>query len=109
GRDLCVAESTLAELTALDVGAWKGGRYAGERIPTLEEVLATVPDGKLVYVEVKCGPEIVAPLGKVLDASGFDPAQLRVIAFDSRVIAAVKKLLPRVKAFWLTDYVRDAQ
>ena len=34
-----VWEKTLAELKALDAGAWKGPRYAGERIPTLAEAL----------------------------------------------------------------------
>src|SRR4051794_3938882 len=43
GVDKRVAEQTLAELRRLDVGAWKGPRFAGERIATLEEVLATVP------------------------------------------------------------------
>ncbi|MFV2065815.1 MAG: glycerophosphodiester phosphodiesterase family protein, partial [Pirellulales bacterium] len=43
GEKLIVAESTLADLRQLDVGAWKGERWRGEKIPTLEEVLATVP------------------------------------------------------------------
>src|SRR6478752_5983209 len=59
GVNKVVAESTLAELRALDVGKWKGEKYAGERIPTLAEVLATVPAGKKVFIEVKPGPEVV--------------------------------------------------
>ena len=35
----------LAELRALDAGAWKTPGWAGAHIPTLEEVLATVPVG----------------------------------------------------------------
>ena len=34
-------------------------QFAGEPVPTLAEVLATVPAGKRVFIEVKCGPEIV--------------------------------------------------
>src|SRR6185369_848081 len=34
GVDLAVAEASLEELKRLDVGGWKGARWAGERIPT---------------------------------------------------------------------------
>ena len=54
---LTIAKSTLAELSALDVGSWKHPRFANERIPVLEEVLATVPKGKRIFVEIKCGPK----------------------------------------------------
>ncbi|MBZ0251997.1 MAG: hypothetical protein K8I02_01540, partial [Candidatus Methylomirabilis sp.] len=36
GRGL-VKDLTLAELRRLDAGGWKDARFAGERIPTLEE------------------------------------------------------------------------
>ncbi len=32
-------EKTLAELKALSAGGWWGEKYAGERIPTLEELI----------------------------------------------------------------------
>jgi len=44
--NLDVAKSTLEELRALDVGSWKNEKWKGERMPTLAEVMATVPDGK---------------------------------------------------------------
>ena len=34
-----VAETTLAAIRALDAGSWFGGRFAGEKVPTLEEAL----------------------------------------------------------------------
>src|SRR5688572_19130995 len=39
GADLKVAGSTLTELRALDVGRWKGEKFTGEKIPTLDEML----------------------------------------------------------------------
>src|ERR1700716_3392227 len=38
GRGL-VCEHTLAELKELDAGAWFGASFAGERVPSLDEVL----------------------------------------------------------------------
>ena len=46
GEMRVVKESTLAELQALDVGRWKGDRWRGERIASLDDVLAVIPQGK---------------------------------------------------------------
>ena len=46
-------ETPWPRLRALDAGAFKGARFAGERIPLLAEVLAATPS-LLVNVELKC-------------------------------------------------------
>lgn len=52
-----VADLTLAELRKLDAGAWFDPRFAGERVPTLEEVFALLRDRKakdmLVALDLK--------------------------------------------------------
>ncbi len=53
GRNRPVARQTLAQLRTLDAGQWKHPRWRGEKIPTLEEVLATVPPGKRLFIEIK--------------------------------------------------------
>lgn len=103
GVEKKVAEQTLAELRQLDVGRWKGARFAGERVPTLDEMLATVPAGKRVFVEVKCGPEIVPELDRVLRASRLAPDRTPVISFNAAVVAAVKKARPDLPAYWIVS------
>ena len=66
GVDRRVSELSLDELRQLDVGSWKAPQFTGERIATLDEMLATVPPGKRFYVEVKCGAEIVPELARHL-------------------------------------------
>lgn len=95
GRNLVIARSALADLRSLDVGAWKDPKFAATRIPLLSEVLATIPDKKKIYIEVKCGPEIVPPLLKVVGESTVTDEQVVVISFHEKVIAAVKKARPR--------------
>jgi glycerophosphoryl diester phosphodiesterase len=107
GKNLSVAKSTLAELRKLDVGKWKGAKWAGQRIATLQEVLAIVPAGKRLLIEIKCGPEIVPFLKKVLDASRLKRQQIIIISFNTKVIAQAKKQLPKHKAFWLTGFRKD--
>ncbi len=107
GTDLVVAKSTLEDLKRLDVGRWKHPRYSGEQIPTLREVLDVVPDDKTILIEIKCGPEIVPALKEVLTQAALKPAQTIVIAFDENVVAATKRQIPGIKAYWLTGYKED--
>jgi len=107
GENLVVAKSTLAELRKLDAGKWRGAKWASQRIPTLKEVLAIVPAGKQLLVEVKCGPEIVPILKGVLESSSLDHQQVIIISFKSKVIADAKMQLPKYKAFWLASLRKD--
>lgn len=107
GVNIKVADSTFAQLSQLDVGRWKGPQFAGEKIPTLTQVLATVPEGKKIFIEIKCGPEIVPKLKQQLAASTLAASQTVVISFDDSVISAVKQQIPEIKAHWLTGYEQD--
>jgi len=107
GVDLRVASCTLQQLRQLDVGSWKSPRFRGQRIPTIEEVLAVVPQGKKILIEIKCGPEIVPKLKDALANSSLSPAQTIVIAFQESVVSAVKQQIPNVKVYWLTSYKED--
>ena len=107
--ELSVAESTLAELRTVDVGSWKNARFADERIPTLEEVLATVPDGKQIFVEIKCGPEILPVLSRQLAASKLKPEQITLICFDAAVVTEARKTMRQYRANWLTGYRQESE
>ncbi|OYP28243.1 glycerophosphodiester phosphodiesterase [Rhodopirellula sp. MGV] len=101
---LSVAGSTLAELQQVDVGAWKDAKYAGERMPTLDQVLETVPDGKQIFVEVKCGTEILPLLKPALENSSLKDEQIAIICFDKDVVRQARKLMPQYRVNWLTSY-----
>ncbi len=103
GLDEPVFKQSLAELQRLDVGRWKSIEFAGERIPTLGEVLATVPSGKRALIEVKCGPEAVPELVRVLKASQLAPKQTAVISFSSEVVAAIKQASPELPTYWVVN------
>lgn len=51
-----LASKTLDELKSLDAGSWFGSSFAGERIPTLEELLGLVAEaGITLNIEIKSG------------------------------------------------------
>jgi glycerophosphoryl diester phosphodiesterase len=107
--DCAVADSTFAQLRQLDFGSWKDSRWAREQIPSIEEVLATVPKGKQIFIEIKSGPELVVPLKQALASSSLTPRQVIIISFQSQVITEAKRQLPGIKAFWLTGYKQDKE
>lgn len=107
GEGLIVRQTRLADLQQLDVGRWKGNQWQGERIPSLDEVLAAVPGGKRIVVELKDGPEIVQPLAESLGRSAFAAENVLIISLVDATIAECGRQLPHVRRHWLSGYERD--
>jgi glycerophosphoryl diester phosphodiesterase len=102
-----VAEQTYRELRRLDVGSWKGERFAGTRIPRLKRVVASIPKGKRLFIEIKTGPQIVAKLKRLLQESGKRPRQTVIISFNEKVVRRASEALPKRKVFWLSGFQKD--
>ena len=109
GVDLPVGETDAQQLCALDVGSFKDARFAGERIPLLADVIATIPPGQKLYIEIKCGKEILPLLRQMIADSG-RMSQIVIIGFDLETVAASKELIP-VPTYWLkgTEKVKDTE
>ena len=85
-------------------GLRKNKKFRGTHIPTLPQVFATVPKGKKIFVEVKCGPEILPKLVKEIDRSGLTYDQVVLICFNPEVIREFKKVRANHKAYWLCHF-----
>ena len=59
-------------------------KFKGTKIPTISEVFATIPKGKKIFVEVKCGPEIIPFLIKEIKKANFETDQVRLICFNTK-------------------------
>lgn len=93
-----VADTSWAELRGLDVGSWKSKDYAGETMPLLGEVLALLPEDKVFFIEIKCGPEVLGRLKAVLAEHEADPKRVFIISFNEAVVAGARKRLPEYPA-----------
>jgi glycerophosphoryl diester phosphodiesterase len=102
-----VSAQTLAELKELDVGRWKDRKWTGEKIATLEEVLAAVPDGKRLLVEIKCGPECLQEFVSVFRKSGKRPEQMVAIGFALETMTAIKQELREIEVCWIAEFKRN--
>ena len=99
-----VGAQTLEELRRLDVGRWKGKRWAGERIPTLAAVLATVPDGKRLFVEFKCGHEGIPEFKRAAKGAGKVP--MVAIGFSRETMRQLKAEMPDLEVCWISKLRR---
>ncbi len=102
GQKLVVEESTLAELRSLDVGTWKAAKWGGEKIPSLQKVLATVPPGKAIVIELKSKQPIVPVLMDELARFNAPEMDVLIITFDAGTAAECKTLMPQHPVHWLT-------
>ncbi len=102
-KNLVICNSTLQELKELNLQC-EGKDHLNIKIPTLTEVLKTVPSGKKIFIEIKCGVEILSPLIKELSRSKINSNQVVIISFDSQVVKELKEMAPEYKALLLYCY-----
>jgi glycerophosphoryl diester phosphodiesterase len=102
-----VKDKTLAELKALDAGSWfddpsiNSGRrrFAGQRIPTLQEVIVEVGHQLLLNIELKAkvfgSADLVAEVVRLIEDHNLIHRAI-VSSFNPFVLRRVKRLNPRI-------------
>lgn len=110
-----VGDFTLAEIRTLDAGSWYAPKFAGERIPTLDEFLDLVHDRIGVDLELKSPglypgieQKVADTLGDHKGWVGKSPKEhLVVSSFDWESLRAFHKLLRDVPVSAITSQVPD--
>lgn len=104
GTSGMVAAMTLEEIRALDAGNWKHPRYAGEKIPVLDEILATGGENRRFFIEIKQDEDVVPALKKCLARANLRAEQAVIISFSIEALVASKKQVPQHPALWLREW-----
>ena len=99
-----VASHTLAELKRLDAGGWFSADFAGERIPTLDEVFDAFADKLYFNVELKSKfddrPHLEAAVAECIRRHGVSE-QTIVSSFDPRLLQEFRALCPDIMMGYL--------
>jgi glycerophosphoryl diester phosphodiesterase len=104
-----VKNFTLAELRALDAGSWFAPEFAGERIPTLEEIIAFAREADVVfYLELLADAPWGAEhaLSAALRRAG-ESSRMAVLSFVAAALATLRRLDPVVMTGLLFDKPLD--
>ncbi len=97
-----VAKTALKEILTFDAGAWFGEDFAGERVPTLDQVLEVLEDlGLGANIEIKPSPGLAVETGRavagVLKTAWPETLPPPLISsFDPDALAAVRDAAPRL-------------
>ncbi|WP_245391833.1 glycerophosphodiester phosphodiesterase [Salinicola aestuarinus] len=95
GIDRKISEMTLAEIATVDVGSWFGDVFAGERIPTLQQMIDRAAGRIDLYIELKPEPGDTEALARqvIAELEAADMTQQTVIAsLSPEVIGVVKSI-----------------
>jgi glycerophosphoryl diester phosphodiesterase len=100
-----VVEQTLEELRQQDIGKFGKWKEAGftEKIPLLDEVLPLIPEGRRLFIEIKCGPEVLPELANVLKRGEKKSEQTVIIGFGYDTMKAAKEKFPNLEVNWLVE------
>lgn len=104
GIDRNVSDVDMSELRLIDVGSWKDACWQSETIPELPNVLAAIPNGRRLFVELKGGevesthPAIVSALQRDLAATDFAHESIVLISFYPALLRVAKLALPEFEA-----------
>jgi glycerophosphoryl diester phosphodiesterase len=94
-----VKDLTLRDLKQLDAGNWYDPRFAGQRIPTLSELLEWARDRVGVAIEIKNGPiyypGIAEKVIRLLKEHSME-RQAILISFDHLVLREAKMIAPEI-------------
>ena len=94
-----VNDKTLAELKELDAGYWFDERYAGQRIPTLQEVIVEVGHQLLLNIELKTqglgSARLAAEVVRLIEDHNLVHRTI-VSSFNPFALRQVKRLNPRI-------------
>lgn len=103
GVDKTPAEMTMAEIKKLDAGFYMHQTWKYTRIPTLREILETIPGYGEIFIELKTsGREMVRKIRNIFDCVPLCPRQLTFLVGDKASIEEIQKLLPDANILWGT-------
>lgn len=95
-----VAAIPLARLRQLDAGGWFAPTFAGEQVPTLEEVFAWTADRLRLNVEIKAVP---AGLAVIELLRAYPLARVLISSFDHALLERLRLRSPDLPLGFLVD------
>jgi len=108
GENYRISETSWEVLSKLKVQLRESNlkEYQAETIPRLAEVLETIPENRMLVIEIKTGPEILSHLQQVL-SEYWKAGNISLIAFDFETIRKAKILFPDVPCYYLSSFKAD--
>ncbi len=89
-----IAETTLEAIRRLDAGAWKAPKFAGQRVPTLREMLAMIGGRLISIIEIKASGIERAVVDDIVSTNSV--GNVVVFSFAADAVRNVRALNPNI-------------
>lgn len=103
GRNAYIYDLTYDEVRKLDAGRWFSAKYAGTKIPTLEEVLDLCKGKIQLNIEIKpnaATPELEAETVRIIREKGFEKDCV-ITSQSYETLCKVKELDPEIETGYI--------
>jgi len=90
-----VSDLTFDEIRALDAGKWFNEKFAGAKVPMLEEVLDVIPERIICNVHLKGGVKLGEATARVINR--MNRVGQCVLACESDAARAAKAIAPQIR------------
>ena len=100
GGDEKLTTLTFEQIRQFDAGSWKGEKFKGEKVPTLDEYLKVLkgttchPVIEIKMPGIEAGVLEIVRKNEMVDVS-------TIIAFDANVVKEIRHLEPKICIAWL--------
>ena len=102
-----VTSHTLAALRGFDAGSWFGPQFAGERIPTFDEVLARYKGRAHIHTEIKGrSPSLSRRTADLIRRHGME-GEVTITSFQKVRLEEMRAYAPEFPMGWLVREVSD--
>ncbi len=110
GKSFVIAKTPWKDLQNLVVKPSKTNLpdYDGEKIPLLKDLLESIPQDRMLVIEIKTGTEILPFLKGVVDRH-WTTGKIAFISFDFDAVRQAKAIYPAVPCYYLSSSKSDAK
>jgi len=108
-----IEDLTLDEISKLDAGSWKDIKFAGEKVPLLEEVLDNIPDTIWMNIHIKEDVETAKAVAEMLN--GRNQINNALLAVENDAVSIIKRINNEIKICCMErgnstgDYLKNAE
>lgn len=113
GLETMVSELAMSRLRKVDVGGWKDEQWRGETLASLTDVLATIPNGRRLFIELKADNDagsrakMLAALVECLTEHDGPAESVVLISFCLELLRDAKQSVSSHKVFLVVEQTQN--
>ena len=98
-----IEECLYNKLKNINVGFINGIKYKAETIPLLTDVIKTIPEDKLLLIDIKIGKENIPYLESIISSVRHQKENIILISEKYEILKKLKQKIPEVETYLILE------